>query len=368
MKIIVYDDTLDFGGHQIMACRGIEALASDPSNDILCMIHPGNRRMAEELAGIESCETLEIPYLPRRLQRVLNRVDPRSIQWLQHYFEKRQVDRVLCIQGDIEHSSHALRAAEQCGIECISYIALPHYLTTMGARCGAWRDVLNKGLLRKPSRYITISDSMAGLLRRRGVTQPITVVPNGIERPRHPAARHPDNLAVLGMLGRIEFKQKQQDFLVRAFCDVPQIFENCRLLIAGDGPDRNSLEQLVTHSPRQGNIELLPWQTDIDAFFASIDLLIIPSRFEGVPLVMLEALARGIPVIGSRRDGMKDMLPESWTFETENAAALADTFSTARSNWQQLIGPLREKVLSEHSLEAFKANFINAVLTHCQPE
>ena len=345
-----------------MACHGIEALASDPSNDILCMIHPDNRQLAGKLAKIESCQILYTSCSTRPFQRMLNHVDPRGIKELHRRFEKLEAELVLCIQGDIEHSSQALIAARRSGIECISYIALPHHRTTMGARLGAWRDAMNHGLFRQPSSYIAISDSMAGILRRQGVTQPITVVPNGIARPRDPAVRHPEKLTVLGMLGRIEFKQKRQDFMVRAFCEFPQAFDNCRLLIAGDGPDREALEQLVAKSPRKADIALRPWQDDINAFFASIDLLVIPSRFEGVPLVMLEALARGIPVMGSNRDGMKDLLPESWTFETENAEALADTFSPLRNNWRPLIDPLREKILNEHSLEAFKGNFCAAVL------
>ncbi len=389
MKIIVYDDTLDFGGHQIMACHGIEALASDPSNEILCIIHPDNRQLAEKLAPIKSCQTLEAPGSTRRCQSVLNHLDHRGIKRLQHRFGKLQADLLLCIQGDIEQSSQALIAAHRTGIECISYIALPHGRTTMGARFGAGRDAFDHGLFRLPSSYMAISECMAGLLRQRGVTQPITVVPNGISMPPvsvatdhslsriktedeserivrnfgSPSGLKPqDRLAVLGMLGRIEFKQKRQDFMVRTFCDVPQAFENCRLIIAGDGSDRSMLEQLVLKGPRNADIDLLPWQNDIDAFFASIDLLVIPSRFEGVPLVMLEALARGIPVIGSNRDGMKEILPEEWIFEAENAAALAETFSTVRESWQQRIGPLREMVLNEHSLEAFKAHFRAAVL------
>ena len=363
MKIIVYDDTLDFGGHQIMACHGIEALASDPSNDILCMVHPDNRPLAEKLAKIESCQTLDLSCSTRPFQRVLNHVDPRGIKWLQRRLAQLQPDRVLCIQGDIEHSSQALLAAQRSGVECISYIALPHNRTTMGARFGAWRDALNHGLFRQPSSYIAISDSMAGILRQRGVTQPITVVPNGIALPTDMHSRKPQTANfTLGLLGRIEFKQKRQDFMVQAFCNFPQAFEDCRLLIAGDGPGRASLEQLVAKSPRKADIALHPWQDDINAFFASIDLLVIPSRFEGVPLVMLEALARSIPVIGSNRDGMKDLLPDSWTFETENAAALADTFSTLRNNWQHLIGPLQERILTDYSLETFKLNFANAVL------
>jgi glycosyltransferase involved in cell wall biosynthesis len=389
VKIIVYDDTLDFGGHQIMACHGIEALAVDPANEIICMIHPGNLRLAEKLKKINSCRILETPCLSRRFRGGPNPIDRRGITKLRHLFKTLQADLLLCIQGDIEHSSRALAAAQGSGLECISYIALPHRLSHMGARFGAWRDSLNSGLFARPSRYIAISERMAGLLRQRGVTQPVTVVPNGISMPpmdtaaNHarsqienedgveqtltdshsaPAARPRKRLTVLGMLGRIEFKQKQQDFMVKAFCDFPSAFEDCRLLIAGDGPDRCKLEQLVLNVPRTADIELLPWQPDIEAFFASIDLLVIPSRFEGVPLVMLEALARGIPVIGSNRDGMEELLPESWTFEAENAAALADTFSSVGDTWQQMMDPLRQKILNEHSLEAFKAGFCAAVL------
>ena len=363
MKIIVYDDNPDFGGHQIMASHGIEALASDPSNEILCIIDPGNRPLAEKLAAIESCQTLEIPCSARPLQHVLNQVDPRGIKRIQHLFGELQADLLLCIQGDIEHSSQALIAAHRIGLDCISYIALPHSRALMGAKLGKLRDRCNRHLYPLPTRYIAISHGMVERLRACGVTQPITVVPNGIALPADRQSRRPPTANfTLGLLGRVEFNQKQQDFMVRTFCDFPKAFENCRLRIAGDGSDRPALERLVVQGPRSLDIDLLPWQKDIDAFFASIDLLVIPSRFEGVPLVMLEALARGIPVIGSNRDGMKETLPESWTFETENAGALADTFTAVRDNGQQMIGPLRDKILNEHSMEAFKANFRSAVL------
>ncbi len=339
MKILAYDDNPDFGGHQTMACHGIAALAADPAVEVVCMINPANRQLAEKLAGLE---ILEAPCTSQQLKSL----DP---------------DLVLCIQGDIAQSARGVAAARKAGIECISYLAIPHTLQQMGAKLGALRDRINQSLLNQPTRYIVISESMKALLIERGVTKPITIVPNGIPHLKPQASSPkppPPSPLTLGLLGRVEFKQKQQDFMVRTFLDFPEAFTDCHLLIAGDGPDAGKLSSMVAGKE---NITLLPWQSDADAFYNQIDFLMLPSRFEGVPLVMLEALARGIPVLGSRRDGMRDILPEAWTFEAENGTALADTFSNIRTTWQNDIEAIRKRVATEASLDTFKARFLRAV-------
>lgn len=317
-----------------MACHGVEALAADPSIEVVCMLNPANRKLIERLKD----HTILQP--------------TRNVQSL-------EVDTVLCIQGDIRQSSNGIDAATQAGIECISYIAIPHRMADMGAKLGALRDISHQRLFNKPDRYITISESMKQLLIERGAKKPISVVPNGIQTP--PAARYNrSDIRTIGLLGRIEFNQKRQDFMVRTFLDHPEVFDGCRLLMAGNGPDEKKLQAMV-HS--QESINLLPWQKDPESFYEQIDLLLIPSRFEGMPLVMLEALARGIPVIGSARDGMQDILPKTWTFKPENADALAGAFSLVRNSWQNEIGTLQQKVLSEHSLDTFKNRFVQAVLS-----
>jgi glycosyltransferase involved in cell wall biosynthesis len=309
LKILVYDDNPDFGGHQIMACQGIEALSADPSIEIVCMLNPANRQLARRLAGF------------RALKPAGN-------------FKELNIDRVLCIQGDLAQSVRGIRAARRAGVECVGYLALPHRLADMGARLGALRDLVHRNLANAPDRFIVISEGMKHLLVGRGCTRPVDVVPNGIPAPAFSKAQGPrPNTATIGLLGRIEFKQKRQDFMVRAFRAHPGIFGDCQLLIAGDGPDGKRLRDMVVGNE---NIELLPWQNDPDAFFQRIDFLAIPSRYEGVPLVMLEALAHGL--------------------------ALAEAFSRVRKTLGSKIDVLRQRVRTEHSLEAFRTAFARAVL------
>jgi len=71
---------------------------------------------------------------------------------------------------------------------------------------------------------------------------------------------------------------------------------------------------------------ILPW-CDPALLYHALDALVIPSRYEGLPLVMLESLASGTAVLASDRDGMRDLLPAAWRCEPNNPAALASTLA-----------------------------------------
>jgi glycosyltransferase involved in cell wall biosynthesis len=331
VKIAIYDDNPDFGGHQIMACHGIDALRADPSVNIAGIINPANQKLIHRLEGIPIVHPGS---------------DIRAIA----------PDLLLCLQGDIAQCTKGIKAAHRVGVECISYLALPHRRADMGAKLGALRDRINRQHLNTPDRFITISDSMKNLLIERGCTKPIVLVPNGIAVPP-PRKPQPSSMQTIGLAGRIEFKQKQQDFLVRSFLSEPA-FNNCRLIIAGSGPDEEKLRAMIRGIE---TITLMPWQTQMEAFYEQIDLLVIPSRYEGVPLVMLEALARGIPVIGSNRDGMRDTLPPEWRFEPGNAHALGETFIKLRETHARPIEAIRKMVLENHAMDRFKQHFVQAV-------
>jgi glycosyltransferase involved in cell wall biosynthesis len=373
--ILCYDDNPDYGGHQVMACLAVEALASSPDWRPVFFCTPDNRRLTERLEEIRAATgNLEIrpsPFSTRKLQGLRNRFSTASISSLRLLFGQENPDLILCIQGEIEDGSLALCAAETLHTPCISYIPVPHRMAHMGAKLGAVRDALNTYLFKKPDGWITISESMKSLLEERGAGAPIAVVHNGIDLTRFAAgdsaaARRvlglPSGQTLLGCIGRIEFNQKQQDFLVRTFSDGWTAEEAVRLVITGDGPDRTRLETLLRDLGLSERVILLPWQADSALVYKALDLLIIPSRFEGVPLVMLEALACGTPVIGSNRDGMKDLLPPEWTFETENSHALIQTArSVLAADSSALPEALQQRILNEFGVTRFQEDFKTAL-------
>ena len=141
-----------------MACHGVEALASDSAVEIVCMLNPENLKLAEKLSNYRILEPNQ-------------------------NFQSMNLDLVLCIQGDIAQSTKGIQAAKRSGIECISYIAIPHRMAEMGAKLGSLRDGLNQRFINAPDQFIVISECMKQILIERGCTKPISVVNNGIPIP-----------------------------------------------------------------------------------------------------------------------------------------------------------------------------------------
>lgn len=101
--------------------------------------------------------------------------------------------------------------------------------------------------------------------------------------------------------------QKDFPLLLRAFaagCD-----ERDRLVILGEGPERRRCERLATRLSIAEQVEMPGHVTDLNSWFAWADALVLSSRYEGAPAVILEALARGLPVVATNCSaGVDDLL------------------------------------------------------------
>lgn len=130
-------------------------------------------------------------------------------------------------------------------------------------------------------------------------------------------------------IGRL-VPQKGFDLLVRAFDSV----RDFDLLIAGDGPERAALEQLKNSLPGGARIHLLGPQSrsQIHALLKGAAAFILPSRTdEGMPMVLLEALAAGKPILATRSGGTEELLASAALF------AAKDDLASLTSQLQKLL-------------------------------
>ncbi len=159
----------------------------------------------------------------------------------------------------------------------------------------------------------------------------LSVIPNGVDTdhfrpPDAPrAAEHPRVLAI----GRL-VPDKDHDTLIRAFALVLRSHPRARLWLLGNGRRREAIQRLAESLLPPGAVTFFPGQTDPRPLMHQADLLALGSLREGMPNVVLEAMATGLPVVATRVGGLADVVvpgKTGWLVPPRNPAALAAAIS-----------------------------------------
>ena len=161
----------------------------------------------------------------------------------------------------------------------------------------------------KRTTYVCVGAHLAQAVRARGVAaERVRVVPNAValDAPRA-TPREAGETPVIVAGGRLHPK-KGFDILVRAMAELRGrgIAAACR--IAGEGPERPRLQALIDELALQSRVALTGWTDDLPGFLAQGDVFAFPSYQEGFPLVLLQAMAAGLPIVSSAIDGPSEML------------------------------------------------------------
>jgi glycosyltransferase involved in cell wall biosynthesis len=117
------------------------------------------------------------------------------------------------------------------------------------------------------------------------------------------------------------------EHLVRAFRLLQNEFSDTGLEIAGDGPDRGRIAELVANLGLQDRVTLLGWESDFAARLAQWDIFVLPSLEEGFGIAALEAMAAGLPVVASAVGGLPEIVQEGktgWLVAPSNPEQLAE--------------------------------------------
>ena len=160
----------------------------------------------------------------------------------------------------------------------------------------------------------------------------VRVVPNGVPAPSAvlPEPRPAGADFVVGAVGRLH-PQKGFDVLVRALALVPQ----AHLVLVGDGPEHAALLELAGELGVTSRLTITGWTEDVTAWLPGFDVLAMPSRFEGLPLVLLEAMLSERAVVGTGVGSMPDALHDEVTglvVPVDDEAALATALRRLRED------------------------------------
>ena len=132
------------------------------------------------------------------------------------------------------------------------------------------------------------------------------VIYNGIDERRFtPAGERSRETVVIGTSARLS-AQKSLGSLIRAFADVHQAEPSTRLRIIGDGPERQSLEQEAARLGIDEVVDFRGFCTDTAGELRALDVFAMSSRYEGLPLALLEAMACAIPVVSTAVNGVPE--------------------------------------------------------------
>lgn len=159
-----------------------------------------------------------------------------------------------------------------------------------------------------------------------GPLQRIRVIPNPLpfDPPAHPAARVQPRVLAVGRL----VEAKGFDVLLHAWSRVTAAFPQWRLQIIGEGEARGSLEALCRTLQLEQSVELPGMRSDVEAFYREASIFCLSSRYEGFGLVLIEAMAWGLPVVSTDCEtGPKSLLragENALTVPVDDARALAD--------------------------------------------
>jgi glycosyltransferase involved in cell wall biosynthesis len=281
LRLVAYTDATEIGGAEAILGQLLGALRSD----IAVAVVGVDERVVDEVVG----------HRPGAIGRVLPAVrDKRSAPAIVAH-----VRAFRALRPDIVHAN--LRTPWTCqygvlagllapgaGVVAVEHLPLPttdlvqrRFKRMLSGRLAAHVAV--------GTRAARLVEEYAGL--RAGS---IRVIHNGLPDIELDPAPRAFAGPVVGSLGRLDV-QKGYDVLLHALAEL----DGVSALLVGDGPERPRLERLAAELGVSDRVEITGWRDDARSFLASIEVFCLPSRYEGFPLSIVEAMLAGRPVVAT---------------------------------------------------------------------
>ena len=327
-RLLLLITDLEVGGTPIVVRELALRLAPFAEVEVACLKPAGPIADQLRARGITTT-SFEVRHL-LQAQRTIERLNVRV--------RERRIDTVFSF---LIHANYIAARAERSlgGVRFLQSIQ-----TTQPKP--AWHWWVQSMIHKAAARVVVPSESVAlRAVEWAGVPRAkLVIVPNAIDVDDFanvaPHARDADGTFRVGFVGRLDPVKRVPD-LIEAIRLLP---DYVRLEIFGDGAQRRAMEALVDRLGVRGRTTFHGTFADVRAAYAQVDALVLPSEAEGFGLVLIEAMAAGVPVIGTDVDGIHDVVSRD---RTGLLVPVADPPAIAEAITRLINGPALRRTLVE---------------------
>jgi glycosyltransferase involved in cell wall biosynthesis len=305
MRLLAYTDAAGVGGAEISLANLLTVLADDPGVEVSVL------GVSEEVVDRVAPPGVTAVVAPvRRHPRLMGRLRP-----------------------DVVHANLAVPWSGAVGIAAAlalrrTRVLAVQQLPLRTVELDVW--LRTRTLLRRLDAHVAVGAASSRRIEDfyalgRGSVRSIPNFVPDLPLPERTTSRSSGTGFTIGSLGRLD-RMKGYDLLIPALADLPEV----RLVIVGEGTQRAELQRLARDHGVADRLELPGWDPQPRKRFGEWDVFCLPSRSEGFPLSIVEAMLAGLPVVATRVGSVPEAV------EHERTGLLVD-----KDDQQALVGALR---------------------------
>lgn len=307
IRVLQLVEGLNLGGAETKLLELVSHMDQHRFETIVCSLGLGDRLVREvQKLGVR------VVNFPRR-----SRFDLRLVLDVARLIRSERIDVVMStlFYADVV-AALAGALNPQCSVISWETISAPEWLV--------WRRLLAyRAAMHFCDRVVSVSEATAKwLVEQRGLSRrKIVVIPYGVnlevyrygkdDQVRQELGLHKD-IPVVGVVARLH-PQKGHRFLIKAATQIVTEHPQVKFVLVGDGVLRSELENRVDRDGLKDHFLFLGFRRDVHRIMRAFDLFVLPSLYEGLPNVVLEAMAVGLPVVATAVDGTPELVVDGET-------------------------------------------------------
>lgn len=225
-------------------------------------------------------------------------------------------------------------------------------------------EFFDKFIIRLFKKIIVVSEYQKSLLIKSKINpSAITIIENSIDLDRFKKIFDNSDLKnklgishgtlIIGTIGRLS-PEKGQGYLIDAFSRLKKLHNKICLLVVGDGPSAPFLKAQVENLKLNSEVVFAGFRKDIPELLSAMDIFVLPSLTEGLPVAILEAMASSKPIVASSVGGVPSLIKQGETgflSEPKNIDSLCSEIG------KLIVDEKLRKILGGRSLEVVKSRF-----------